>query len=544
MVTLTARINKYLLQPIIKHFSRYSFVKRLLRRGRNVRRSRAESIQLNVTGSIDRSTVIAARNVMLQGRLGVRPVLFILVALVFSVVALYTSRPNHSAPPHFEKGSPTSVDFVVMPFDAVNSPASCSSFAYEVSKRAAALISGWQSTSDLKDISAGVRVWSPSQVDRLTVRVGQSYDQAVEQFASEHDADIVLYGILSCDSQAIALESYVYLSAAKRYDTSNLIGSYILDPYVNRIDLPNDNMVTADIYTWLSERARALVLLSQAIQLYNRQTSVDYLKAAHLLERLGSEVALSDEHLLSISRIFIANAYTAASVDGCSEGSDQDYLAQATNNYTLSLQHLYQPERAYLGLGMVMNSLALGESDIISAEQYLRSADNYLDSAMSAATASQNEALEWHILLTRAQSKLIEHDVTTDPLAASKSLEQAKALVTQVTDAYNSVGVVDLYQRSLAANAYLIWGDIQAYYSDDPAALIAYQKAQVIAPDSDTKVKSQAALQMAQLLTSNGDMCGALEQYRIALVNTNAACKNDKLEILQMVYVLQYSCQK
>jgi len=242
--------------------------------------------------------------------------------------------------------------------------------------------------------------------------------------------------------------------------------------------------------------------------------------------------------------VLTANAYAHASMNDCGQVDHPEYLQQATDHYISALEANYQPERAYLGLAIVMNNLALEEDDPSQAEQDLRRANDYLDAATLDAVASQNEPLKWHILFARAQSKMIEHDLATDLSSASKSLEEAKSLLTQVLNAYTDIDATDLYRRSITAYAYIAWGDIQTYYSNELGALNAYEKAQALAPETDTLLKTQVALQIGRILTNDGDMCGAVQQYRIAALNNMNMCKEDQSEILQMVYALQYECWK
>jgi hypothetical protein len=542
MATLVNSIKKYVRKHFLTPLRQLDVVEQMLLRIEKSRRARNESVQMNVTGPVDKSILIAGRYVTLQGRLGIKPVLFILASILISLVALSYSQLNSPTVEHFAHGSSDITDFVIPPFVVVGDTAKCDSFGHDISTSAGGLIKRWLDVSELKDVSAGVQVWVPSQVDSLQVRVGESYDQAVERFAAEHGADVVFYGILSCDTQTITLESHVYLSAAKGRDSWNLIGSYILDPYVNRIDRPNDSVSAGEIYSWLSERARALVLLSQSIQLYNRHTQADYLKAARLLERLGGSVALNDQHLMTVARLLTANAYAHASMNDCGQVDRSEYLQRAMDHYILALEANYQPERAYLGLAIVMNNLALEEDDSNLAEQDLRRANEFLGIATLDAATSQNEPLKWHILFARAQSKMIDHDLATDPSSASRSLEEAKSLLTLVLGAYTDIDATDLYRRSVTAYAYFAWGGIQTYYSNESGALSAYEKAQALAPETDTLLKTQVALQVGKILTNRGDMCGAVQQYRTAALNN--MCREDQPEILQMVYALQYECWK
>ena len=520
---------------------------------------RLGGISLRIGGSVNKSIVIAARDVVLQPGVGVGLGMTLIAGLGLLMIALAglgaIQLDNKMA--RFEQGDDLRLDLVILPLEPANTSDLCAQRGWDISGQIATLVSRQLQWSDLKDVSTGISVWGPDQVDRLQVAAGQSYAQAVEAFAVAKQADIVLYGSVQCDAQAITVYSHFYLAASEDKEMLNLLGAYAFDPLTSNISEPYDRVAAGKINALLSDRARVIVLLSQAFQYYNRHTQKDYLKSAGLLEGVEGAPRLQrvedplqraeglngDAPLLAIVQVFIGNAYTRAATDDCSNRIDGALLAAAVEHYHQAIQLDPQSARAYLGLAVAMNSFAMNETGLWQAQQYVNLAKDYLTMAHHNLANPLNEVLEWYIRFADVQSRLIEHDITADRQSQVLLLREADNQVHRLIEQYEQYGAANKLQLMVAAYAYAVAGQIQEYYDNTSAALALYQESQRIAQAGVRQLKVQMGLAVARVQMERGDACAAAAQYEGVLKLKSGVCESDKNDIEQRLKESQVECR-
>ena len=501
---------------------------------------RVGGISLRIGGSVNKSIVIAARDVVLQPGVGVGLGVTLVAGLGFLMIALagLGAIQLNNKMARFVQGDDLKLDLVILPLEPAGTNDVCAQRGEDISNQIATSVSRQLQLSELNDVSTGILVWGPAQVERLQVAAGQSYEQAVEAFALAKQADIVLYGSVQCDAQTITVYSHFYLAASDDKEMLNLLGAYDFDPLTSNISERYDRVAAARIDTFLSDRAYIVVLLSQAFQYYNHHTQEDYLKAAELLER--ADKLSAGAPLLAMVQVFIGNAYTRAATDDCSNRIDGALLTAAVEHYTQAIQFDPQSARAYLGLGIAMNSFALRETDLWQAQQYVNMARDYLTMAHRNLSYPLNKVLEWYIRFADVQSRLIEHDITADPQVQVLLLREADNQAHQFIEQYEQHGAANKLQLMVAAYAYAVVGQIQEYYANTSAALAFYQESQRIAQTGVGQLKVQMGLAVARIQMERGDACAAAAQYESV---KHAVCESDARDVEQRLKESQVECR-
>lgn len=507
---------------------------------------RLGGISLRIGGSVNKSIVIAARDVVLQPGVGIGLGMTLVagVGLLMMVLAGISAIQMDNKLARFEQGDDLKLDLVILPLEPAGTSDVCARRGKDISNQIATSVSRQLQLSELDDVSTGILVWGPNQVDRLQVATGQSYAQAVEAFAVATEADIVLYGSVQCDAQAITIYSHFYLAASEDKEMLNLLGAYDFDLLTSNISERYDRVAAARIDAFLSDRARVIALLSQAFQYYNRHTQEDYLKSAELLEQAdGLDGLNGDAPMLAVVQVFIGNAYTRAATDDCSNRIDGALLTAAVEHYTKAIQFDPQSARAYLGLAVTMNSFAMRETDLWQAQQYVNMARDYLAMAYRNLAYPLNKVLEWYIRFADVQSRLIEHDITADPQVQALLLREADNQAHQLIEQYEQYGAANKLQLMVAAYAYAVAGQIQEYYTNTSAALAFYQESQRIAQAGVGQLKAQMGLAVARVQTELGDACAAAAQYEGVLKLKSGVCESDKNDIEQRLKESQVECR-
>ena len=521
---------------------------------------RLGGISLRIGGSVNKSIVIAARDVVLQPGVGIGLGMTLVagVGLLMMVLAGISAIQMDNKMARFVQGDDLKLDLVILPLEPAGTNDVCARRGRDISNQIATSVSRQLQLSELDDVSTGILVWGPDQVDRLQVATGQSYDQAVAAFAVATEADIVLYGSVQCDAQSITIYSHFYLAASEDKEMLNLLGAYDFDLLTSNISERYDRVAAARIDAFLSDRARVIALLSQAFQYYNHHTREDYLKSAELLEQAegplqraesplqradGLDGLNGDAPMLAVVQVFIGNAYTRAATDDCSNRIDGALLTAAVEHYTKAIQFDPQSARAYLGLAVTMNSFAMRETDLWQAQQYVNMARDYLAMAYRNLAYPLNKVLEWYIRFADVQSRLIEHDITADPQVQALLLREADNQAHQLIEQYEQYGAANKLQLMVAAYAYAVAGQIQEYYTNTSAALAFYQESQRIAQAGVGQLKVQMGLAVARVQTELGDACAAAAQYEGVLKLKSGVCESDKNDIEQRLKESQVECR-
>ena len=506
-------------------------------------------VNLVIKGSATRSFLFAVRSVHFHSGWQVGFVVLTGAIAVTAVMLAFNNRLTQMTAPKVKplnKGSGFNLDVVILPFASTQAEnAACKQFAQNLSVSMADMADSRlkspatfqsQTTSSTVAATSGIVIWKPEQVDFGTPTPAQARENWMATFASTHEVDIVMYGTVDCRDNAISVSPQFYVAPGYFKHAPELIGSYDFGAFSHAINKTSDSIALDEFRQELLDRANAVVSLGRGFEYYARDNYKDYLNAANVFEAVLSSDAMQDTRGQAMLHYMLGNAYMRASSNDCDDVLP-DVLKQAEANYLLSVDIEPEFASAYVGLGSIMSQWALNSApNADDVRQFLQRGDDFYDKALAARIQPVNAYIAMRVALSRAQAKVIEHDLLD--VGQDALLDSAEGLLNTVIAAYVGAGENASSLRSTTAHAYSLLGNVYSSHEDMAGALDAYYKASAIA--TDAKLRTDISLRIADMTTEAGDACEAALQLQTAV---NTLCVQDRTELVVRAQDAQFYCK-
>ena len=440
------------------------------------------------------------------------------------------------------KGSSFNLDVVILPFASTQADnTTCKQFAQNLSVSMAEMAdsrlkSPGRLPSSTLATTSGIVIWKPEQVDFGTPTPAQAGENWMAKFATTHDVDVVMYGTVDCHDNTIAVAPQFYVAPGYFKHAPELIGSYDFGAFAHTINKTSDSIALDEFRQELLDRANAVVSLGRGFEYYARDDYKNYLNAASVFEAVLSSDAMQDTRGQAMLHYMLGNAYMRASSSDCGDVVPEK-LKQAEANYLMAVDIEPEFASAYVGLGSIMSQWALNSTpNTNDIQQFLKRGEGYYSKALSARIQPVNANIALRVAHSRAQAKVIEHDLLN--IGQDELLNTAEALLNTVIANYVSAGDNASSLRSTAAHAYSLLGNVYSSRQDTAGALDAYYKASAIA--TDAKLRTDISLRIADMTTEAGDACEAALQLQTAL---NTLCAQDRIELVARAQDAQFYCK-
>ncbi len=512
----------------------------------------AGDVNLVIKGSANRSFLFAAKQVHIHGgtMLSVAipaTVLFVIVvAAVFMIVFNNRTSPSDikNAVKPLLKGSSYALDLAVMPFKVANeADSSCMELASTLSNNIAEMTASKikeQATSE--GHSPSFEVWTPDQVKAGSLRpMNYPEEQGVARFAAERDVDIVLYGTISCSDGKITVDPQFYVGASYFKHAPELIGSYSFGAFSTPISKMTDSIALDEIKRELANRASNIARIGQGFEYYARGNSEGYENAARIFEDIIKSSTTPDKRGQAVLHYMLGNAYLRASRDDC-DGIVDDMLRKAESNYQLAIDKEPQFASAYVGLGNIQSQWASNANteEIDAIRGYLTKAEDYYLTALSARISPTNANVDMRVALSRAQIKIIEHDlIEVESGNATALLDAAESYLNSVVARFSTSGANANSMSSTAAYAYYMLGRVYMARGDDDKSLDNLNKAANLA--SEPHLKTDIAMDIADQQKLKGNVCEVANQYKVAI--RASLCNADRISFTIQAQDFQAHCK-
>ncbi len=513
----------------------------------------AGDVNLVIKGSANRSILFAAKAVHFHGStmLSVAiPATVLLMIVAFAAIIIHFSNRNSaetaskSTSKAFYKGTGYALDLAVLPFKVANeNDPGCVDLANTLSANIAEMTEAKVKEQAAKEgHSPNFAVWSPDQVRAGSSRpINYPEDSAVARFATEREVDIVLYGTISCNDGQITVDPQFYVSAGYFKHAPELVGSYPFGSFSTPIQRITDSIALDEIKRELTNRASSLARIGQGFEYYARGNSEGYVNAARIFEDIIKTSTGSGKRGQAVLHYMLGNAYLRASRNDCDAIVD-DMLRMAQENYQLAVDKDPQFASAYVGLGNIQSQWASNANpeEIEAIQGYLTKAEDYYMQALDARFSPANANTDMRVALSRAQVKIIEHDlVEVDSGNAEALLDAAESYLNMVIARFTNGGEVATTMRSTTAYAYYMLGRVNVSRGDDEKALDNFRKASELA--SEPHLKTDIAMEIADLQKLAGDTCDVANQYKVAV--SASLCSADRVSFAIQAQDFQAHCK-
>jgi len=506
-------------------------------------------VNLVIKGSAKNSVLFAAKAVHFHGgsMLAVAIPTTVLVMIVIFGIMIFSMRGNVTTPvkpstPAFNKGVPYSLDLVVLPFKT-DTATTCIDFAKQLSNNIAERIDKSIKTGAENELrSQSVLVWTPEQVMAGgNPPSGQLDEGTVAKYASDHAIDIVLYGTISCDSDQIVVDPEFYVGVDYFKHAPELLGSYKFGGFSAPIQSVTDSNMRGDIEGELVTRATAIARIGQGFEYYARANYDGFVHAAQIFQKIIDSGVMQDKRSQAVLHYMLGNAYLRASRDDC-DGIIDDMLRKAEQNYQIAVEKEPEFASAYIGLGNIQSQWATNANfdETEAIQGYLTKAEEYYLAALNARISPASANVETRVALSRAQIKIIEHDsLAVEADNGDALLDTAETYLKSVVAKYASAGEKAASIRSTTAYAYYMLSRIAMTRDQNPIALDHLRNAALLA--SDPHLKTDIAMDIADLQKSNNDTCDVAKQYKQAVATS--LCAADKVNFAMQAQDFQAYCK-
>lgn len=535
-----------LVRKRVRQWVRTPFVRGLLQRLNTPATAEGDGdVNMVIKGSATRSFLFAVRSVHFHNGWQVAAVVFTGAVAVTAVMLAFNNRLSQLNAPKIKplsKGSSFNLDVVVLPFASTQAEdTACKQFAQNLSVSMAdmadsRLKSPGSMPSATVATTSGIVIWKPEQVDFGTPTPAQARENWMAKFASTHEVDIVMYGTVDCRDSAISVSPQFYVAPGYFKHAPELIGSYDFGAFSHAINKTSDSIALDEFRQELLDRANAVVALGRGFEYYARDNYKDYLNAATVFETVLSSTSVQDTRGQAMLHYMLGNAYMRASSNDCNDVLP-DVLKQAETNYLIAIDVEPEFANAYVGLGSIMSQWALNSTpDEAGVRGFLERGEDFYNKALTARIQPVNANVAMRVALSRAQAKVIEHDLLE--VGRSEVLASAEGLLNTVIDNYLNAGESASSLRSTTAHAYSLLGDVQLTREETHTALDAYYKASALA--TDAKLRTDISLRIADLTTEAGDACETALQLQTAV---NTLCVADRIEMVVRAQDAQFYCK-
>lgn len=511
----------------------------------------AGDVNLVIKGSANRSILFAAKAVHFHGAtlLGFAiPATVLFLVGAFAALLFYfngrTTNNNKPAMRPLFKGTQYALDLAVMPFKvAAEADAACIDLAATLSNNIAEMTeSKVKEQAAQEGRSPNFAVWSPEQVKAGSNRP-ENYpeEQAVARFATEREVDIVLYGTVSCSNGQITVDPQFYVGANYFKHAPELVGSYPFGTFSTPIQKVTDSIALDEIKRELSNRASSIARIGQGFEYYARGTAESYQNAAKIFEDIIKSNATAGKRVQAVLHYMLGNAYLRASRDDC-DGVVDDMLRKSEENYQLAIVKEPQFASAYIGLGNIQSQWAsnAGTEEIDAMRGYLAKAEEYYLAALNARISPTNANIDIRVALSRAQVKIIEHDlVEVDSENAGALLDAAESYLNTVVARFTNNSEAASTMKSTTAYAYYMLGRVHIARGDDERAVENLRKAAALA--QEPHLRTDIAMEIADLQKMTGDACDVANQYKVAV--TTSLCSADRVSFAIQAQDFQAHCK-
>ena len=219
-----------------------------------------------------------------------------------------------------------------------------------------------------KESDLVVQVWGPKETGTVNGNTPEERAVDAEKLAKRIKADVVVYGLVRREGDAVQLQPEFYVAIANFYDVEEVVGQHVFGSPISIIGAGQSLPSQLTLNRELTRRAEALSLLTRGLSFY----------FAHAYENaLGFFRRANEDELWQTSPagrevvdLFIGNAAGRANL-----------LPEAEEAYRDALDVEPEYARAYVGLGGVfyLRSLVGVTSDNFAPDQVMlkQAVDNY-----------------------------------------------------------------------------------------------------------------------------------------------------------------------
>ncbi len=270
--------------------------------------------------------------------------------------------------------------------------------------------------SDLgKQTDLVVEVWGPKQTGTVSGASPEERAAEAEKLARRIKADVVVYGAVRRNGDALQLQPEFYVAIANFYDVEEVVGQHVFGSPISIIGVGENLPSQLTLNRELARRAEALSLLTRGLSFYFAHAYENAL--AFFRQANRDELWQTSSTGREVVYLFVGNAAGRANL-----------LSEAEEAYRDALDVEPQYARAYVGLGgaFYLRSLAGVTSDNFAPDQVMlkQALENYEKGA--AATLQPATAdIATKVAFGQAQVYLVKWWAGEDTLASALANFQA-----------------------------------------------------------------------------------------------------------------------
>jgi len=493
------------------------------------------SIKFDVGGSIAHSIILNISNVQLFQNANARTVAF-LALLSIAVVTVATSvTPYKNTMPRFESGKPHVVDVVIAPLNVANtSNQACAKVAEDFNAHMAGVLANKK--------QQGTGIWMPQQVSDSFPQ-GAVLDSDIKQYATEHQADLILYGTISCDDQGAVINPKIQANSAFFAGAPEISDFYNFDDMVGQFNVKLDPSAIEQAANQQAAHAATLIDVGGGFDLYDSISEPDLKQASNLFIQMAKAGSTNDRHGMAMLWYMAGKSQLKTVMDACNR-LDISRLKQAESSFYLAQQHEPQFALAYAYLGAIsLNEAQAAMGDRLNDRAEVQTLINRslarFERATSMSVQSDDGLAQLVAKVGEAQAKLLLHDLNPAGTESRLLLEEAMKILNQVIQENKAYASVSKEMSSHIAHAYALLGDAQRAKLNDDLALSSYSTALKWAEGS--RLKPVVDLSLAEMYTVRGDACIAARYYQEA---AQTQCSADQREFTLQAQQMQFFCQQ
>jgi len=454
------------------------------------------------------------------------------VIVIISVITTTTSPKNSL--PQFESGKPHILDVVIAPLQVASSAGQiCTKLAWDYNEHLAGVLAN--------DKTQGAEIWSPQQVN-ITLPKGEQNDLYIQRYAIEHQADLVLYGNITCAGQSAVINPKIYANATFYAGAPEIKGFYSFDDMVDQLSVKLENGAIEQAAGEQAARAATLINVGRGINLYESASKSELKQASDLFLQLAEASNMNDRHGLAMLWYLAGKSQLKSVPDECNQ-PDISRLKQAEISFQAALQHEPQFALAYAYLGTISLNEALvikgGQAkELAEIQALLYKSLARFEHVHNALIHPGNGLADVIAEIGEAQAKITLHDLNPANTESTLLLHEAVTILNQVIKGnYTSINE-SKEMNILIAHAYALLGDVQRAMMNDDMALSSYTKA--LMWDEGSRLKPAIDISLAELYTDRGDACTAERFYQDA---AQTQCPADKRLFDLQAQQMQFFCQ-